>query len=123
MAGSRDNFFYTDDAGNQYILNLDRSNTLAINDAAGDIPDGSVGLVGLPRNIKPRAVFYSNQARTRTIRVAILNAVTYSNIVSGVTGQVLDDPIVASNPALTLERLRGETRSIYKGRDSGLTGQ
>ena len=123
MAGSRDNFLYTDDSGTVYAVNLDKSNTIGINGDARSVPDGSVSLVGLPRNIKPRAVFYSNLARTRTIRVVILLPATYATIVAGTAGQTLVDPIVGTNPALSLERLRGESRSLYKGTDSGLTGQ
>jgi hypothetical protein len=120
MAGSIKWFVYTDDSDNQYALKLDESNTEAINGADGDYTPTSSTQVGLPRNLKPREAFYSNAARTRTIRCIPLSSGAYVGLVNGNIATI-PDPIQPGEPALSLVRLNGERRTIPFAADSGLT--
>jgi hypothetical protein len=118
MAGSRKWFVYTTDAGDDYAIQLDESNTEAVNGAAQDFVDGLGSLAAVPRNIKPREIFYSNQSGTRVIRcVALTNTIYTGAIGGGVT--TITDPI-AGTGNLTLIRANGEKFRIPYAIDTGL---
>ena len=118
MAGSRKWFLYTDDAGTDYAINLDESNTEAVNGTALGYPTTGGPVASLPRNIKPREIFYSNAARTRTIRVVALTAAIYSTEISSGSA-IITDPI-AGTGNLALSRANGERRRIPTPLDTGL---
>lgn len=117
MAGSRKWFIYTDDAGVDYAINLDESNTEALN--ASENPYTSTGTkAALPRNIKPREIFYSNAARTRTIRCVALTQTIYAAAITGSVGTITDP--IAGTGTLALSRANGERRRIPTPLDTGL---
>lgn len=119
MAGSRKNFVYSDDLGNDYALGLDESNTEAINGGVQDLPDAVVNANELPRNIRPRSLYYANGTRSRTIRCVALTQSIYAAVVNGGVPTIVD-PIANDGSLLGLIRARGEFRRIPFGADSGL---
>lgn len=121
MAGSIKWFVYTDDAGNDYAIKLDESNTEAVNGATGDFTPSITVRAGVPSNVKVRELFYSNLQRTRTIRCVALTPQIYGTIVGGQTVQTIPDPISPLDVTLFLTRANGERRTIPFGQDTGLT--
>jgi len=115
MAGSRKWFNYTDDAGVTYGINLDESNTEVLN---GNGLGFTTGTAALPRNIRPREIFYSNAARTRTIRCVALTAANYTDALTGGTPTITDP--IAGTGNLALSRANGERRRIPTPLDTGL---
>jgi hypothetical protein len=120
MAGSRKNFFYTDDTGQAYAISLDESNTEAINGSDGDIPDTSTATVEVPRNVKIRELFYATPNRERTIRCIPLTQARYNAVING-AAPTIPDPIANDGSILNLVRANGERRRVFPGVDSGLT--
>ncbi len=121
MAGSRKWFVYSSDIGANYAIQLDESNTEAVMGGAdGDYTDTTTVNAAVPRNIKPRAVFYGNATRTRVIKCTVLTAARYASILDGTEAQSITDPIDTAN-TLTLVRAQGEQISIPFPFDSGLT--
>lgn len=118
MAGSLKWFVYTDDVGSTFALFLDESNTEAVNSTAGDYESGPLPNA-LPRNIKPREVFYTNTARTRTIRCVCLTQAVYNGIVAGGV-PTITDPIAGGTVTLGLIRGNGERRRLPIPLDTGL---
>ncbi len=117
MAGSRKNFVYTDDSGATYWLNLDESNTEAVNGNSFGYPASGGPVDALPRNIKPRRVFYVNPARTRTISCIVMTQAAYTTIVSS-PGATITDPLNSPN-LLLLARAQGERIRIPISADTG----
>ena len=97
MAGSKKWFIYTTDNGVDYAILLDESNTEAVNAGTQDYVDGLVVSAALPRNIKPREAFYSNSAKTRTIRCVALTPAIYLGLATGNVATI-PDPIAGGNP-------------------------
>lgn len=121
MAGSRKWFVYSSDLGTDYAISLDESNTEAVMGGAdGDYTDTSTVQAAVPRNIKPRAVYYGNAARTRTIKCTVLTPAQYTDIVGGTAAQTITDPIEGTG-TLTLIRAEGEKISIPFPFDTGIT--
>jgi hypothetical protein len=116
MAGSRKWFIYTDDIGSEYAINLDESNTEALNGTALGFVSGTSDAV--PRNIKPREIFYSNAARTRTIRCVALTPTIYSGALAGGVATIVDP--IAGTGNLGISRANGERRRIPTPIDTGL---
>lgn len=119
MAGSRKWFVYEDDLNQVFAINLDESNTEAVNSTSGDFEGGNLPNA-VPRNIKPREVFYTNPARTRTIKCICLTQTIYNGVVQGGV-PTIPDPITPSGPALGLIRANGERRRLPIPLDTGLT--
>lgn len=92
MAGSIKWFVYTTDTGDDFGIRLDESNTEAVNGATQDFVDGLALTNALPRNIKPREIFYTNVARTRRIRCVALTPTIYTAVVGG-SVPTIQDPI------------------------------
>lgn len=120
MAGSRKWFVYSSDLGTDYAIQLDESNTEAVMGADGDFDDTSTIQAAVPRNIQPRAVYYGNAARTRTIKCTVLTSERYGEIVSGSEAQTITDPIEGSG-TLNLIRADGEKVSLPFPFDTGIT--
>jgi len=118
MAGSLKWFVYTDDRGNDFALKLDESNTEAVNGSSQDFIDGNALVNALPRNIKPRRLYYSNISRTRTISCVALTPTIYTGALTGGV-PTISDPLTA-NADLSLVRGRGEEIRIPFAFDSGL---
>lgn len=116
MAGSLKWFAYTTDAGEDFALKLDESNTEAVNGAVQDyLNDGTV-IYAVPRNVKPRYAVYANAAGTRTIKCVALTPTIYNAIPT--TVQSITDPIAGGT--LNLVRIRPEVISLPFGEDTGL---
>jgi hypothetical protein len=111
-------FVYTDDRSRDYALHLDESNTEAINGSAQDFVDGLALVDQLPRNVKPREIFYSNADGTRVIRVVALTQAIYSGVIAGGVPTIADP--LTPNQTLALVRANGERLRIPYARDTGL---
>lgn len=121
MAGSRKWFVYASDIGTDYAIQLDESNTEAVMGGSdGDYTDTTNITAAVPRNISPRAVYYGNATRTRTIKCTVLSAARYGDIVAGNEVQTIPDPIT-STETLTLIRAEGERITIPFPFDTGIT--
>lgn len=120
MAGSIKWFVYTDDAGNDFALRLDESNTEAVNGGTQDFVTGLSLTNALPRNIKPRELFYSNTERTRVIRCVALTPTIYAGVVGGTAAQTIPDPIAGGTATLGFLRANGERRTLPVPVDTGL---
>lgn len=118
MAGSRKLFVYTDDAEVDYWIDLDESNTEAVNGNSLGYPTTGGPVDAVPRNIKPRELFYINTARTRTIRVVALTPAIYTAIIQS-PGTTINDPLTTGQ-LLYLSRGNGERNRIPVARDTGL---
>jgi hypothetical protein len=117
MAGSRKWFVYTTDSGNDFAIQLDESNTESVNGAAQDFVDGLAIANAVPRNIKPREIFYSNAAGTRIIRCVALTQAIYNGAISGGVATI-PDPL--GGGTLSLVRANGERLRIPYAVDTGL---
>lgn len=75
MSGSRRVFLYTDDEDEKFLLELDESNTEAVNDNGVINPDTSQfqTLPYVPNNIKPRYALYSSLDNVCKKRITVLN--------------------------------------------------
>lgn len=120
MAGSIKAFVYTDDAGEDWGIRLDESNTEAVNGGVQDLPSTGTATQSVPRNIKVREIFYSSPDRNRVIRCVALTQEIYQAVVDGTAAQTIPDPITSGN-TLQLLRANGERRRILFGFDTGLT--
>lgn len=118
MAGSIKWFIYTDDNGEEFAIKLDESNTEAVNGANQDFLPNATVTVGVPRNIKPRRVYFANLARTRVISCVALTQTIYAGVIAG-NITTIPDPITQGG-TLFLIRADGERRTIPFGQDSGL---
>lgn len=119
MAGSRKDFLYTDDSGAVFVINLDESNTEAVNGNAGVLTTANNPKNFVPRNLKVRELFYVNGARTRTIRCVPLTPAIYGALLTP-PFPPLPDPIDSTGPALQLSRANGERRRVPNPIDTGL---
>lgn len=118
MAGSRKWFVYTTDSGTDYGIQLDESNTEAVNGGTQDLADGVSIPFALPRNVKPRRVYYTNADRTRTISCVALTPTIYNGLVSGAV-PTISDPI-AGTGTLGFVRAVGEQVTLPIPLDTGL---
>lgn len=119
MAGSRKWFVYTDDKGSNFAIQLDESNTEAVNGGTQDFVAGLALTDALPRNIKPRKIFYSNLLRTRTISAIALTPTIYQAVLNGSANSIAD-PIAGGAATLGLSRASGERRTLPIPNDTGL---
>jgi len=118
MAGSLKWLVYTTDAGVDFAILLDESNTESVNGSTQDFVDGLAIANAVPRNIKPRELFYTNATRTRTIRCVALTQAIYAGVLSGGV-PTIPDPL--SGQTLTLIRANGERIRLPFALDTGLT--
>lgn len=73
MAGSNKNFVYTTSKGQTFVVTRDESNTEAVNGNSYGYVGSPEIVYGLPKNVKPREVYYTNEETRQTVRVTILN--------------------------------------------------
>jgi hypothetical protein len=117
MAGSKKWFVYTSDDGTDFAINLDESNTEAVNGSTQDYVAGTAFRYSVPRNLRPRTAVYANAAGTRTIRCVALTPAIYNGIPANVTS--ITDPI--DGGTLGLVRIRPEVISpLPFANDTGL---
>lgn len=117
MAGSKKWVVYSTDTGDDFAILLDESNTEAVNGSVQDFIDGLGIVQAVPRNIKPRELFYSNATRTRTIRCVALSQTIYAGVLSGGV-PTITDPI--GGGTLVLIRANGERIRLPFALDTGL---
>jgi hypothetical protein len=127
MSGSLVWINYTDDAGNGYAIQQDESNSEAIGNSLVTVAELTAGpIVGIPRNIEPRSVIYSNASRTITRKIVVGdNTATLATL--PVTLEVTAGPGSAATgtpatSAVTLQRqaFRPERQRLVQGVDTGL---
>ena len=118
MAGSNKWFVYTTDDNEEYGIQLDESNTEELNGSTNDFVPALSIKYALPRNLRPRSVYYRNAAGTRTIRCIALTPTIYAGALVG--KPTINDPLT-SGQTLGLIRLRPEviTRLPF-AQDTGL---
>ena len=117
MAGSVKYFLYTADSGDEFAIRLDESNTEAVNGSIQDFVDGLGTLYEVPRNLRPRELFYSNSDGTRRIRCIALTQGIYNGVVAGGV-PTIPDPI--DDGVLTLVAANGERLKRPYAKDTGL---
>jgi len=115
MAGSLRNFQYVSDDGDVYLFRGDESNVEAINQDSANIQTANINAPGVPRNIKPRCLFYSNDARTRTLCGIASTLAIYNS-----PPATIPDPIT-SGQDLSLIRKQPEKVRLFPNFDTGLT--
>jgi hypothetical protein len=92
MAGSRRWFSYVLDDGTTVGVNLDESNTEAINGAAANVPPAaSAPTRNYPSGTRLRSIYYSSADGNRVIRCVALNATIYAGIPANL--RTITDPI------------------------------
>ena len=116
MAGSNKWFIYTTDSGADYALQLDESNTEAVNAGSQDYLNDATVVFAVPRNVRPRYAVFENAAGTRSIRCVALTPEIYAAIPGTVT--TITDPIAGGT--LSLKRIRPEVITLPFGVDTGL---
>jgi|SRR6056297_25346 len=116
MAGSKKWFVYTTDDGTDFALNLDESNTEAVNGATQDFLADSSVRFALPRNMRPRYAVFSNADKTRNITCIALTPTIYTGVPANVGS--IPDPLGTGPLALT--RIRPERITLPFGIDTGL---
>lgn len=118
MAGSNRWFTYTSNDGTNWALYADESNTEAANPVAGNVGAPQNQIYKPPANLKPRYAVFINEARTRSLKVPILNEAIYNALDNTNT---IPDPLIPAN-ALGFARKRpeiiGPIPTIF---DTGLT--
>lgn len=120
MAGSLKWFVYTTDDGTDFALELDESNTEAVNGATQDYVPAVAIKYNLPKNVVPRSAYYRSADGTRTIRCVALTRTIYDGIPTNVSS--IADPIAGGSATLGLIRVRPEViRNLPFAGDTGLT--
>lgn len=118
MAGSIKWFVYTTDNGTQFAIELDESNTEALNGSDGDYDNNTGVIFSVPKNLTPRYAYYQSSDGTRTIRAVALTQATYNDLLTNTRN--IPDPIDTSQN-LNLVRVRPEKIRIPYPQDTGLT--
>lgn len=110
MAGSSKSFIYTTDAGDDFVVQRDESNTESAGGAV-DLTGGASLLYGIPVNVEPRYARYRNAAGTitRNCVLCTADATPTTPIIDQVSGESLE-----------LVEIVGEKRTFYTGTDTGL---
>lgn len=119
MAGSKKYFVYTTDAGIDFALLADESNTEAVNAGTQDYADGVAIPYELPRNIKPRKLVYQNSAGTRKITCYALTTAIFAGAPTAVP--TIADPITANQTLSLIDAVPEGRKRIPIALDTGLT--
>jgi len=119
LAGSKKYFVYTTDAGTDFALLADESNTEAVNAGTQDYADGVTVIYELPKNIRPRRVIYGNAAGTRRITCYALTEAVFDGAVAGVP--TITDPIAGAGTLSIVAIKPEELKRIPIAIDTGLT--
>lgn len=115
MAGSRKWFVYTSDLGQDYAINLDESNTEAVNAGTQDFPNNGTIQAALPSNIKARYLRFRS-TDGRTVRKCV--ALTPTIFGSVGPGSTIANPNGGGD--LILSAKVGEKITVPIGPDTGL---
>jgi hypothetical protein len=115
MSGSRKWFVYTSDLGVDYAIQLDESNTEAVNAGTQDFPNNGTIQAALPRNIKARYLRFRSPDGATVRKCVALTAAIFGNIGPGST---IPNPNGAGDLILTAKV--GEKITVPIGPDTGL---
>lgn len=119
MAGSLKYFEYTTDTADVFAMLADESNIEAISASDDDYSATSTVTYHLPGNVKPRYAIYSNAAKTRNIKIPVLDPTTFANL-EAAAGSITDP--IAGTGTLTLTRKVPEKMTLLPiAADTGLT--
>lgn len=116
MAGSLKWFLYTTDAGEQFAIKADESNTEAVNGTTGDYLATTTEIYAVPRNVTPRYALYVNAEETRSVKCVCLTSAIYNAVAT--TTPTISDPI-DDGVTLTLKRIRPELIQLPFAADTG----
>jgi hypothetical protein len=116
MAGSLRNFQYVADNAAIFLFKADESNTEAVNGTSANIVAANINNFGIPRNVRPRRVYYADAARQR-----ILSAIASTITVYNTPPATIPDPFAGGGATLTLIRKTPERITLYANIDTGLT--
>lgn len=121
MAGSKRWFLYTADDNTQFAINLDNSNTVAINGTGKEY--AKVTKYAIPQNLKPRSVRFKSDDGKRVLKAVVLTQGQYNTLIN------LKNPFVTQDPLDTVRNLTitGKTypetfKQIPSVVDTGMTG-
>lgn len=118
MAGSKKYFVYTTNAGTDFALLADESNTEALNGGTQDYADGVSIIYELPKNLKPRRIIYGNAAGTRRITCYALTEAIFDGAVAGVPS--ITDPIAGTGSLTIVDVIPEIRKRIPISIDTGL---
>ena len=110
MSGSIRWFPYETDAGDDFAIKADESNTEAVNSGVGT----PSSLFALPRNVKPRHGIYRSADGLTSRKVYFVSQDNYNSVTVGST-------ITVNGITLFLTRKVGEVISAAQTIDTGLT--
>jgi hypothetical protein len=116
MSGSIKWFVYTTDAGTDFAIKLDESNTEFINAGTQDFPNGGILINAIPKNIKPRYLRFRSPDGATTRKCVALTPTIFAGVTAATT---LPNPNGGAD--LVLVAKKGEVLSIPFGPDTGLT--
>lgn len=120
MAGSLKDFVYTADDGTNFAVNLDESNTEAINGTAGDYDGTTVLKYREPSNLILRSAYYTSADGKRTIKCIPLTQAIY-NALPTASPTIVDPLDPAGTATLSLARVRAERIDrLPRADDTGL---
>jgi hypothetical protein len=74
MSGSRDVVVYADDGGEEWYIEVDKSNVLAVNGGPLQFPNGTTP--SLPRSITPRTCTYRSLDGKQSRKIVVLSSET-----------------------------------------------
>lgn len=114
MVGSKAWFIYKDDADTNFAILLDKSNALAVNPSAAS--NAGLPANGLPRNIRPRYALFRSADGLTNRKVVLLTP----DDVAALTPTKSFTP-QGTTTTVTISYSRGESKSIPKVADTGLT--
>lgn len=117
MAGSLKWFVYQTDNGTDFAIELDESNTEAINAGNNDYVANTGIIFAVPKNVTPRYAFYANTPGTRVIKVVALTPTIFNGLVAN--ARTITDPIDVAD-TLTLVRVRPEIIRLPYPNDTGI---
>jgi hypothetical protein len=116
MAGSLRNFQYVADDGQIYLFKADESNVESVNLLVANIVTANANRPGIPRNVTPRRVYYSNADRTRTLGIIASTQAIYL-----APPATIPDTLPSSTAVLSLSRKTPERVRLFSNIDTGLT--
>lgn len=118
MAGSKKYFVYTTDAGIDFALLADESNTEAVNAGTQDYADGVSVPYTLPRNIRPRKLVYSSVDGNRKITCYALTPTIFAGAPTG--APTIPDPITLTATLTLVDAVPEQRKRIPIAIDTGL---
>lgn len=116
MVGSKKDFQYTTDDGQEYVVNMDESNGEAVGNV--DYSASSTATMRLPANCKPRYAVYKSPLGTMSRKIIIgSNTATSATLAATIPALTFD----GSSITLSLSFFKGERMTLIpRADDTGL---